>query len=205
MVFDIIFKNDFFFRKGKRKIYFQKKTSQFVYLCKSRKNLEMKHFLKITLFFWIVVSSAQTKLELTPKGFAPLEIEMPNQPINKLIEQSKEWARSYNEKGSDVFDVTENSLTIEARYENAYYYWNLAVKYNFDIKYSLKIVFGENQKYTLTFTVKEIYTDRVLMKTTVVDFFTSEGKLKEDFKDAKPSLENTINRIIKSYINFIAQ
>ncbi|OOG76094.1 hypothetical protein [Flavobacterium sp. A45] len=165
----------------------------------------MKYFLKITLFFWIVVSSAQTKLELTPKGFAPLEIEMPNQPINKLIEQSKEWARYYNEKGSDVFDVTENSLTIEARYENAYYYWNLAVKYNFDIKYSLKIVFGENQKYTLTFTVKEIYTDRVLMKTTVVDFFTSEGKLKEDFKDSKPSLENTVNRIIKSYINFIAQ
>lgn len=165
----------------------------------------MKHFLKIALFFWIIVSSAQTKLEMTPKGFLPLEMDMPNQPIHQLIEQSKEWARYYNEKGSDVFDVTESSLTIEARYENAYYYWNLAVKYNFDIKYSLKVVFGENQKYTLTFTVKEIYTDRVLMKTMVADFFTSEGKLKEDFKDVKPSLEGTANRIIKSYINFIVQ
>lgn len=165
----------------------------------------MKHFLKITLFFWIVVSTAQTKLELTPKGFTPLEIEMPNQPIHKLIEQSKEWASYYNEKGSDVFAVTENSLTIEARYENGYYSWNLAVKYNFDIKYSLKIVFGENQKYTLTFIVKEIYMDRVPLKTTATDFFTSEGKLKDDFKDAKPSLESTANKIIKSYINFIAQ
>ena len=165
----------------------------------------MKHFLKITLFFWIVASSAQTKLEMTPKGFAPLEMDMPNQPIHKLIEQSKEWAQYYNEKGYDVFDVTQNSLTIEAPYENAYYYYNLAVKYNFDIKYNLKIVFGENQKYTLTFTVKEIYTDRIPIKTTVADFFTSEGKVKEDFKDAKPSLESTVNRIIKSYINFIAQ
>jgi len=165
----------------------------------------MKHFLKIALLFWITVSSAQEKLQMTPKGFKPLAINMPNQPIHKLIEQSKEWASYYNEKGSDVFDVTENSLTIEARYENAYYYWNLAVKYNFDIKYSLKIVFGENQKYTLTFIVKEIYTDKILLKTTVADFFTSEGKLKEDFKDVKPSLESTANRIVNSYINFIAQ
>jgi len=164
----------------------------------------MKHFLKITLFFWIVLSSAQTKLELTPKGFLPLEVKMPNKPINKLIEQSKDWAPYYNVSGVDVFDVTKNSLTIDGQYENAYYYWNLAVKYNFDIKYSLKIVFGENQKYTLTFVVKEIYIDRVPLKSTVTDFFTSDGKLKDDFKDAKPSLENTVNKIIKSYINFIA-
>jgi hypothetical protein len=165
----------------------------------------MKHFLKITLFFWIAASSAQTKLEMTPKGFAPLEIQTPNKPVNKLIEQSKSWAPYYNEDGSDVFDVTENSLSIEARFENAYYYWDLGVKYNFDIIYNLKIVFRENQKYTLMFTVKEIYTDKVPLKTTIADFFTSEGKLKEDFKDVKPSLEKTVNNIVKSYTNFIAQ
>jgi hypothetical protein len=165
----------------------------------------MKHFLKISLFFWIAVSAAQTKLELTPKGFVPLEIETPNRPINKLLERSKDWASYFNENGSDVYDVTENSLTIDAPYENAYHYWNLAVRYNFDIKYSLKIVFGENQKYTLTFTVKEIYIDKVPMKTTVTNFFTSEGKLKDDFKDAKPSLENTVNKIVNSYIIFLAQ
>jgi len=165
----------------------------------------MKYLLKTTLFFWMVVSSGQTKLELTPKGFIPLEIETPNQPIDKLIEQSKGWASYYNKNGSDVFDVTKNSLTIEAPYEYAYYYWNLGVKYNFDIKYSLKVVFGEDQKYTLTFIVKEIYIDNVPIKTTVANFFTSEGKLKDDFKDAKPSLEITVNKIIRSYINFIAQ
>lgn len=166
----------------------------------------MKYFFNTILFFWIVISSAQTKLELTPKGFAPLEIDMPNQPVNKLIERSKEWAYSYYfQKGCDIFDVTTNSLTIEAPYENAYHYWNLGVKYTFDIKYNLKIVFGENKKYTLTFIVEEIYMDRVPIKTTVTNFFTSEGKLKDDFKDAKPSLEISVNKIIKSYINFIAQ
>ncbi|WP_268847486.1 hypothetical protein [Flavobacterium aestivum] len=165
----------------------------------------MKHLLGIILFFGMTISLAQTKLEMTPKGFAPLEIETPNRPINKLLEQSKEWAPYYNKDGSDVFDVTENSLTIEAVYENAYSYWNIAVKYNFDIKYSLKIVFREDQKYTLTFIVKEIYTGRVPLKTTIADFFTPEGKLKDDYKDVKPSLEKTANKIVKSYINFIAQ
>ena len=165
----------------------------------------MKHFLKITLFFWMTVSLAQPKLEMTPKGFLPLEIEMPKRSIEKLIELSKSWAPYYNENGADVFDVTENSLTIDARYENAYYYWNLGVKYNFEIKYSLKIVFGQNQKYTLTFIVKEIYTENVPLKTTISDFYTPDGKLKEDFEQVKPSLEKTANRILKSYTNFIAQ
>jgi len=165
----------------------------------------MKHLFKIILFFWMTISLAQPKLEMTPKGFAPLEIETPNRPINKLIEQSKEWAPYYNKDGFDVYDVTENSLTIDARYENAYFYWNIGVKYHFDIKYSLKIVFREDQKYTLTFTVKEIYTDRVPLKTTVADFFTPAGKLKNDYKDVKPSLEKTANKIVKSYINYLIQ
>lgn len=166
----------------------------------------MKHLLKITLFFWMAASFAQTKLEMTPKGFATIEIETANRPINKLMELSKEWAPYYNNtKSFDVFNVTENSLTIEALYENAYYYRNLGVKHNYDIKYNLKIEFKENQKYTLTFIVKEIYADAVQIKTTIPDFFTPEGKLKEDFKDVKPSLENTVNNIINSYINFIAR
>ncbi|AOW11117.1 hypothetical protein [Flavobacterium gilvum] len=166
----------------------------------------MKYLLKTALIFWIAIGSAQTKLELTPKGFLPLEIAMPNHPINELIEMSKDWAYShYFVKGCDIFDVTTNSLTIEAPYENAYYYRNLGVEYDFDIKYTLKIVFGENQKYTLTFTVKEIYINNNPIKTTVTDFFTSEGILKDAFKEAKPSLEISVNKIIKSYTKYIAQ
>lgn len=165
----------------------------------------MKYFLRIALFFWVTISPAQVKLELTPKGFTPLEMEMPNQSISKLLQLSKSWAPHYNKNGYDVFNVTENSISIEALNENAYYYWNLGVKYNYDIKYVLKIVFGENQKYTLTFTVKEIYSNAALLKTTVTDFFTPEGNLKEDFKDAKPSLENTANKIVRSYTSFITR
>lgn len=165
----------------------------------------MKYFLKITLFFFICACSAQAKLELTPEGFLPLELKSPNKTLDKLLEASKTWAVYYNKNGADVFDVTENSLTIQARNEIAYHYWNLGVKYNCDVVYSLKIAFLENKKYTLSFSVKEIYAENVLLKTTTADFFTPEGKLKDDFRDAKPSLEITANKIVNSYIKFIAQ
>lgn len=175
------------------------------YLCKSTNPLVMKYFLAISLIFCIAICSAQTKLELTPQGFPLLEIPTPQKPLDQLIIAAKAWASYYNKKGYDVFDVTENSLTIEALNENAYQTWNLGVKYNHDIRYTLRIAFKADQKYTLTFIVKEIYADKILMKTTVADFFLLDGKLKDDFRDAKPSLENTANRIINSFINFIAQ
>ena len=165
----------------------------------------MKHFLKITLYFWITICSAQAEQVLTPQGFMPLEIKSPNKPLDQLLLASEAWAPYYNKKGYDVSEVTENSLVIEARVENAYHTYNVGVKYNYDIKYRLKIVFGANKNYTLNISVKEIYIENVPLKTTTADFFTPDGNVKEDFKDAKPSLENAINKIVKSYINFIAR
>ena len=165
--------------------------------------IQMKHLLNLTLLFWITLTSAQTKMELTPQGFQSMEIKTPNKTFDKLMEASKSWAPYYNKKGADVFNVTEKSLTIEARIESAYYYYNVGVKYYCDIVYSLKIAFQDDKTYTLHFTVKEIYAENVLKKTTVTDFFSPEGKLKDDFTDAKPSLEKTASTIVNSFINFI--
>lgn len=176
-----------------------------VYLCKTAKTYKMKYFLRIALFLFIATSNAQTKLELTPQGFMPLDMKTPNKQLDELIDTSKSWAAYYNKKGYDISEVTTNSLTIEAKDENAYYYYNVGVKYNNDIRYTLKINFNPDKTYTLKIAVKEIYAENVLLKTTVADFFTEEGKLKDDFRDAKPSLENTINGIVKSFTAFIAR
>ena len=157
------------------------------------------------MLFCIISSSAQVKLELTPHGFAPVEIKSPNKPVSELIELSKAWANSFNKDGYDISHVTENSVTIQARNEDAYHSYNLGVKYDCDIMYSLSVIFGSDQKYKVSIAVKEIYADNALLKTTTPDFFTSDGKLRDDFKDAKPSLENTVNGIVNSYIKFMAQ
>lgn len=142
---------------------------------------------------------------MTPQGFTPVELETPNKPLEKLIGLTKSWAAEYNKDGYDVFDVTENSATVGALKLNACYHRSLGVKYDYNIKYTLKIVFTKEQTCTLTFTAKEFYADEVLTKSTVADFFTTDGKIKEDFEEIKPSLERTANKIIESYSNFISR
>lgn len=156
------------------------------------------------LFFLVTVSCfAQPTLEMKPNGFASVTINSPNKPLEKLIESATAWAPYYNKKGYDIYDVSDHSITIDAWKENAYFYRNLGERYDYNITYSLKVVFNADQTYTLTFKVKDVYAKKNLVKTTVADFFTPEGKLKEDFLDVKPSLENTANKIVKSFGEFI--
>ena len=163
----------------------------------------MKHLLCSLLLFCVCILRAQSPLEMIPQGFVPITINTPEKPFEKLLENSKSWAAFFNKRGYDVFDVTENSLSIEALKEYAYIDRNMGVTYDYNIIYTLKVVFNENKKYTLTFFVKEIYANEVLTKTTVADFFTPDGKLKADFEEVKSSLERTAERIVTSYANFI--
>ena len=163
----------------------------------------MKILFRITFLLLSCIALAQPKPEMTPSGFAPIEFTTPNRPMEKLIEVAKSWAPYYNKKGFDVYDVTENSLKIDGFRTNAYFYRSLGETYSYNIKYTLAVVFNANKTYTVTFALKESYAKEALVKTTVADFFTPDGKLKDDFIEVKPSLERTVETIIKSFTNFI--
>jgi hypothetical protein len=161
----------------------------------------MSKFLSVFLLFLTAVVSAQ-EFVLTPKGFDPVEIPRPNKPTDKLIESAKAWADDYNKQEHDVYNVTENSLDIDARKENAFFYHNLGELFTQHVNYTLRVNFG-NETVRLQFIVKDIYTKKTLTKMTVADFFMPDGTLKEDLEEAKPSLEKTANNILKSFARFI--
>lgn len=165
----------------------------------------MKILSAFFLFFATISLSAQVKMEMTPAGFAPVEFKSPNRPTEKLIEAVKGWASTYNRKGYDVYDVTENSVSVDAIREFAYFYRNLGERYDYNIRYTLKINFREDKTYTVTFSVKESYAKQTLVQTTIADFFTPDGKLKDDYIDVKPSLEHTAGKIVKSLSDFLAR
>ena len=194
-----------FFLIRKKENLVSKIFKKVVYLCFELKSLKMKHLLQIALFLCVAITSAQIKLELTPQGFTPIEIELHKKSFDKITEVSKSWATYYNKRGADVYDVNQNSLSIGALNEYAYYYWNLGEKYNYNIKYIMTLKFKENNKYTLAFKVNEILSDHVLTKTTTADFFTAEGNVKQEYEESKTSLENTVNKIVNSYVDYIAK
>lgn len=161
--------------------------------------------LPVLLLFFSTFLAAQPKMEMTPNGFAPVEFKTPNRPAEKLIETIKAWAPFYNKRGYDVYDVTENSISVDAMRENAYFYRHLGERYDYNIKYGVKITFNDNKTYTVVFSVKEVYAKHALTQTTIADFYTPDGKLKEGFDDVKPSLENTAGKIVRSLTDFIAR
>src|SRR6218665_885437 len=164
----------------------------------------MKNVALLFLFFYSAIALAQPKMEMTPKGFPAVEIPTPNKPNEKLIEAAKSWAATFNKNGYDVYDVIQNSLKIDGLRKNAYFYRSLGETYTYNIKYTLEVVFKTDRSYILTFSMKEAYAKEVLVKTTIADFYTPDGKLKEDFVDVKPSLESTADKIVKSFSEFIA-
>lgn len=162
----------------------------------------MKKLLTISLFFFYFAVFSQEKTQLTPNGFPTVTVQKPNIPLENLIDASRSWALYYNKLGADVYEVTVNSLKIDALRKGAFHYYSLGERYTFDVKYTLAVEFGDTN-YNLKLTVKEIYTDDKLLESTLADYFTLEGKLKDGFEEIKPSLEITVNKIISSFATYI--
>lgn len=165
----------------------------------------MKKLLAIMLLFVSTVLSAQITVELTPAGFEPVSVERPERPLEKLIEITKAWPVSYNRNsdyGYDVYNVTENSLSIDAYRENAFYYRNRGEVYQHRIRYTIDVEFAA-EVYTLKFSIKEIYYGNTLTKLSVANFFAPDGRLKEDYEEVKPSLEYSANQMLNSLAQYI--
>lgn len=163
---------------------------------------KMKTLLTICCIFFCCFTFSQEVIELTSNGYPTVTITKPSIPLENLIDASKSWALNYNKNGADVYEVTSNSLKIDAFRQNAFHYYSLGERYTFDIKYTLAVEFGDSN-YTLKFTVKEIYTDGKLIKSNIGDYYTPEGKLKEGFAEIKPSLDSTVNKILNSFAAFL--
>ncbi len=157
----------------------------------------MKNIITLFLICISTVIYAQPPLVMDQNGFAPVRFNVPDVQLKTLMDNTKSWSYSVNKKGADFSEETDHSIVVSAFEENAFFIRNRGEEYVFRIKYAMSINFDKGQ-CTVFFTVKEIYDGTQLTKSTISDYFTSEGKLKEDYRDAKPSLEKTANDLLGS-------
>jgi len=163
------------------------------------------HFIALLLLCATSVF-AQINLELQPQGFPSVTINRPAVPEDKLIETIRNWVATYNEKnqyGYDISEVSSTGMTIDAHKQNAFYYRNRGELYQHRIRYTMRLDFGETIK--VQFSVKEIYAQKRLTTLDVADFFLPDGRLKDDYRDAKPSLEKTANSILNNFSEFMSR
>ncbi|MDV6168013.1 hypothetical protein R1T16_06225 [Flavobacterium sp. DG1-102-2] len=165
----------------------------------------MHKLFTLLCFIVAITVQAQPNLELTSRGFEPVEAEVPSTPNEKLITTSENWAREFNrrQKGVDITGVTANSMSISAFKKNAFFIRSKGEMYEYTIHYTIKLKFNVSS-YTLQFNVNDIYTDAdKLVKYKLPDYFTSDGSLKEGYSELKPSLERTVNEIVTSHYNYL--
>lgn len=165
----------------------------------------MKITLSLLFVFTVLIAQAQVKVELTPKGFEPNPIvgSLPQMTDEKFIEATQLWAQEFSQGEADISEVTANSMTIDAFRDNAFFYRNLGETFYHKIKYRIKI-FKEGNRYSLAFSVTEIYTKKTLLKSSITDYLTADGKPKDGFQDVKPSIEKTVGIILDSYARYMS-
>lgn len=165
----------------------------------------MKNIYFLLMLLWFP-ATAQAPLTLTPQGFEPVEIQRPDRPLDRIQEHIRAWLadyNKYNEWGYDVYGASAESVHIDAYKDNAFYYQNKGETFQHRIKYTIVL---EIREHTISyrFSVKEIYADKKLLNLTVAKLFNSEGQLKSDYREAKPSLEKTANDILSSFASYMA-
>lgn len=164
----------------------------------------MKFCLSILLLFTSIITNSQVRLELTPKGFEPnpLRGKLPAMTNEKFIEGTQLWIQEFSRGEADISEVTENSLTIDAFRDNAFFYRSLGDTFFQKVKYRIKVV-KEGNEYVLSFQITEIYSKKTLLKSGITDYLTSDGKTKDGFQDVKPSIEKTVGIILDSYFRYM--
>jgi len=164
----------------------------------------MKNFYLFIVLFISIFSFGQSKSELLPNGtFPPVEEAINPMTNEKFLDATKLWIREFSRGEYDITEVTENSLTIDAFRDNAFLYTNRGESFLYKIKYQMKIVKTGN-KYATSFKVTEIHTKKTILESSMADYFTSEGKLKEGFEEVKPSMDRTVNIILGSFYKYIS-
>ncbi len=165
----------------------------------------MKNVVYILLLLISTTGVAQKRIELSRTGFPTIEVDRPADRTNQeLIEASRAWINEYRHEQPSVHTVTANSLKISAIRNNAFFYRNVGEIFTNRIGYTLAVEFRDNV-IQLKFTFDDIYERNTLKEAEISDYFTSDGRIKEDFEDVKPSLEETVNNLIDSYLSYITR
>lgn len=164
----------------------------------------MKLLLQLFLIFFTISNYAQIKVEVTQNGIEPNSYteKIPTMTDERFIELSQIWAPEFSRGNSNITEVTANSLTIDAFRDNAFLYRNKGETFLHNIKYQLKVT-KNGDSYTASFKILEIYARKVLLKSTITDYFLPNGNLKEGFEEVKPSLERSLNIILNSYDRYL--
>lgn len=145
------------------------------------------------------------KLKLTPSGVEAIIVSTDSLKADYLYKKSINWVQETYKNPEKVLKakIENEKIRIDAFASNAWWYKSMGVKLNYDMEYSIEISFRDG-KYKFELTVGQFYADGQKFMANYTNFFNkSSGEVKGVYKDAVPSLEETINNLSLSFFKYV--
>ena len=166
----------------------------------------MKHLLIAVFALTTLFGYSQDipKFELTKDGVSPIIVNIDSMSAEAIYKKTLNWVQESYKTPKEVLktNIENEKIRVDGFKKNAWFYKSLGVTNSYDIEYSFEVEFKEN-KIRLTFTPGQFWADNQKVLYDYKTFFKSSGEVKGAYKDAKPSLEQSMNDLTASLYNYI--
>jgi hypothetical protein len=144
------------------------------------------------------------KFELTKDGVQPIVVNIDSFSILTLYQKTLNWIQENYKNPKEVLkaNIENETIRIEGYKKNAWFYKSLGMKQEYDMEYSFQIEFKEG-RIRLTFIPGQFWGDGQKILYNYPTFFKNSGEIKVAYKDAKPSLEQSMNDLVFSLFTYI--
>ena len=158
----------------------------------------------LTLLTSVSLAQVSPKFELTKDGVQPIIIQLDSLNANSIYKKALNWIQETYKNPSEVLktNIENETIRIDGFKNNAWFYKSLGSKNEYDMEYSFRIDI-KDYKIKLTFDVGQFWADGKKVLYNYTTFFKSNGEIKGSYKDAKPSLEITMNELSNSLVEYI--
>jgi hypothetical protein len=165
------------------------------------KKLFLLAFVSISI---ISFSQDTARFELTKDGVLPIVVNLDSLNAKTIYSKTLNWIQVNYKNPKEVLktNVENETIRIDAFKKNAWFYKSLGMKQEYDMEYSFLIDIKDN-KIRLTFTVGQFWGDDKKTTYDYTTFFKSSGEIRGAYRDAKPSLEQSMNDLVSSLCNYI--
>jgi hypothetical protein len=151
----------------------------------------------------IIFGQTSATFDLTKDGVKSIILELDSMDAKVLYKKALKWVQESYKNPSEVLkaNLENEKVRIEGYSSNAWYYKSLGVRQDYDMEYSFEIEF-KDKKIRLTFTPGQFWTQG-RKAFTYSAFYKSSGDIKPIYKDGEASLEQTMNDLKDSLIDYL--
>lgn len=144
------------------------------------------------------------KFELTKEGIKPIVVNIDSFTTSALYDKSLKWIQETYKNPELVLKtkIENEKIRIDGYKQEACYFKSLGIKTSFDVKYYFEVEFKDN-KIRLTYLPYEFWSSGRKMSYTYEVFFNNSGEVRAMYKEAKSTLETSMNELVTSLYTYI--